>query len=371
VNTYDVIIIGGGLAGLTAALHLARNKHAVLLFEKQAYPHHKVCGEYVSKEVMPYLNRLGVTLSKAVDIDTLTLSAHNGKQITTKLPLGGVGISRFAFDNTLYQKALENGAQFNFSMVDDVSFANNSFTVSAGLEKYRGTFVIGAFGKRSNLDKKLNRSFILKKSSWLGVKAHFKYDSFPENKVALHNFEGGYGGLSKTESGAVNFCYLTSYDSFKKEKDIHSFNTNVVAKNPHLGAFLREAKPLFEKPLSIAQVSFHPKKSVEHHILMCGDTAGLIHPLCGNGMAMAIHSAKIVSELISDAISATKQDRTYLETSYTKAWSFAFQKRMQTGRHLQSLLLNSTASKVAMTTLAKAPWLMQHLLKRTHGTSIT
>ena len=55
---YDVVIIGGGLAGLTCALHLSRKGVDVLLIEKNTYPHHKVCGEYVSNEVLPYLKRL-------------------------------------------------------------------------------------------------------------------------------------------------------------------------------------------------------------------------------------------------------------------------------------------------------------------------
>jgi hypothetical protein len=53
------------------------------------------------------------------------------------------------------------------------------------------SIVLGAFGKRSNLDIKLKRSFIQKQSHWLGVKAHYKLD-FPEDYVGLHHFKGGY-----------------------------------------------------------------------------------------------------------------------------------------------------------------------------------
>ena len=59
-NKYDVLIIGGGLSGLTCALHLSKANCKVLLIEKQKYPHHIVCGEYVSNEVIPYLKWLGV-----------------------------------------------------------------------------------------------------------------------------------------------------------------------------------------------------------------------------------------------------------------------------------------------------------------------
>lgn len=374
MNSYDVIIVGGGLAGLTAALHLARENYAILVLEKQAYPHHKVCGEYVSNEITGYLDHLGVSLSrtKAVSIDTLQLTTKKGKAIQAKLPMGGKGISRFTFDALLYQKAVALDVSFVFESADQIAYAADIFTITTSSGKvFISRSVIGAYGKRDHLDKQLGRDFIQKKSSWLGIKGHYQYEKFPDNVVALHNFRGGYGGLSKTETGAVNFCYLVSYESFKKEKDIESFNHNVVSENPFLASFLTEAKPIFNQPLSIAQVSFHPKRAVEGHILMCGDTAGLIHPLCGNGMAMAVHSAKIASELICNYFNNRDYSRIQLEKEYRERWNSAFRERLKMGRRLQSLLLNETLSELAMGTLAKSPWLLDKLIRKTHGKSIS
>ena len=98
VKQYDVIIIGGGLAGLTAALHLTKENYHVLVLEKHRYPHHKVCGEYVSNEIKPYLQHLGISLSKEVAIDSLLISTVKGKSLEVKLPLGGMGISRYHLD---------------------------------------------------------------------------------------------------------------------------------------------------------------------------------------------------------------------------------------------------------------------------------
>ena len=74
--------------------------------------------------------------------------------------------------------------------------------------------MIGAYGKRSSLDIKLNRQFIKRKSPYLAVKIHVKGD-FPDDVVALHNFEGGYCGVSKVENDSINLCYITNYDAFK------------------------------------------------------------------------------------------------------------------------------------------------------------
>ena len=52
---YDVAIIGGGLAGLSLAIQCASQNVSVVLFEKETYPYHKVCGEYISLESQPFL----------------------------------------------------------------------------------------------------------------------------------------------------------------------------------------------------------------------------------------------------------------------------------------------------------------------------
>jgi flavin-dependent dehydrogenase len=373
VNEHDILIIGGGLAGLTAAIHLALEGKYVGVFEMNTYPHHKVCGEYVSKEILPYFNRLGLFPSSvgAVDITQFQISTHKGHLVETELPLGGFGISRYALDNLLYQRAKELGVMFHFEKVISTAFKNDIFTISTSTNTYTSKIVLGAYGKRSVLDKNLEREFSRKKNSWLAVKAHYKLPDFPNELVGLHNFDGGYGGLSKTESGAVNFCYLAHYDTFKKYKDITSFNTEVVAKNPFLNSFLSSAKPLFNQPMTIAQISFDKKDAVVDHMLMCGDTAGLIHPLCGNGMAMAIHSAKIASELVVRFLDDSNYERHQLEGDYIKVWSKTFSKRLWFGRKLQRMLMNKSMVSMGIRTVGKSKILLKYIITKTHGELIT
>ncbi|MCW5515317.1 NAD(P)/FAD-dependent oxidoreductase [Muriicola sp. Z0-33] len=372
MNVYDIVIIGGGLAGLTAALHLSQNNFEVLVIEKQRYPNHKVCGEYLSNEIKPYLDTLGVELPNPVSIDTLQFSTREGNQFIAKLPLGGMGISRYALDKALYLTALTNGVEFVFEAVKNVNFANNRFTLTTTSgNKYNSEIVIGAYGKRSVLDKDLNRKFVGRKSPWLGIKMHYQLKDFPDDLVALHNFKGGYAGLSKTETGAINFCYLVNYKSFESYKDIDHFNKNVVSKNPFLAQFLQNATPIFNKPLSIAQVSFDQKTTIERHMLMCGDTAGLIHPLCGNGMAMAIHSAKIAAECIISYLSAVDRSREALESDYNSIWEATFKRRLAAGRKLQTVLMQPVLAKVLMKLAVKSPGIVKKVIKSTHGKPIT
>jgi len=371
VATYDVIIIGGGLAGLTAAIHLRKEHHSILLLEKETYPHHKVCGEYLSNEVVPYLGYLGIELPTNIDINTLEFSTRKGRSLQISLPLGAKGISRYTLDNCLYKRAVSLGVDYVCCSAESIDFKDDLFTVRNNLDQeFKATFVIGGFGKRSNLDKTLRREFISKKSPWLAVKAHYQWNQFPDNLVGLHSFEGGYGGLSKTETGTVNFCYLVTYKSFQEKQNISVFNDLVVAQNPYLATFLREASMEFEKPLSIAQISFEAKDPVEDHIIMCGDSAGLIHPLSGNGMAMAIHSAKIASELIHEYFIKGRTDRIELEKTYALQWQRTFGKRIRTGRRLQKLLMSPVIAEMLFSLAVLSPGILRSIIKKTHGKPI-
>ena len=368
----DIIIIGGGLAGLVSAIHLSKAGLTVTLIEKNEYPKHKVCGEYISNEVLPYLQYLDadpMTIG-AKKINRFLLSTTRGKTIETTLPLGGFGVSRYTLDHFLFEKAVQNNCTVMQDTVSDVHFANESFRViTKNGNELSAKIVIGAFGKRSNIDVKLERTFIDNKSPFVAVKTHFK-GNFPDDLVALHNFEGGYCGVSQVENGNLNVCYISNYKSFQQYKNIESFQQEVLCRNPHLKTIFENAVPVFEKPLTISQISFSNKTTVEDHILMCGDAAGMIHPLCGNGMAMAIHSAKIVSELITEYFNSKIKSRQELETAYAKQWDATFKKRITTGRILQTFFGKENLARAVMYGLTHIPGILPAIIRQTHGKTL-
>lgn len=370
MKTKDVIIVGGGLAGLTAALHLLKYGYTVTVFEKNGFPKHKVCGEYISNEVVPYLQSLQLDLEslEPKHIDRLSFSLVSGKIISTALPLGGLGISRFAMDYYLYRQVKERGGNILQETVTEILFKDNQFSILTSSGSYCASLVFGAFGKRSNLDVKLNRTFLGKPSNWLGVKAHYALP-FDDNLVGLHHFKGGYCGISKVENDRVNICYLGNYESFKKYKNIQEYQEKVVAENPHLKSVFEKAEMQFESPITISQISFESKSTIENHMLMIGDTAGLIHPLCGNGMAMAIHSAKLACDaaipFLNDGWS-----RLEMEKQYTKNWKHTFKTRLKTGRWLGYLLQKEALASVVLQMTLLFPFLLTILIKRTHGKPI-
>ncbi|MGB5321416.1 NAD(P)/FAD-dependent oxidoreductase [Lutimonas sp.] len=363
-----VIVVGGGLAGLTTALHLSRFGIRVTLIEKNSYPRHKVCGEYLSNEVLPYLRSLGFDPFDfgAKKIERFELSSVKGKAVSVKLPLGGFSLSRYTLDQAMLNQAIAQGVSFVNDAVLDIKFTNDRFQVILKeTGKLEGTFVIGSFGKRSNLDQKLKRDFLNSKAPYLAVKEHYSVD-YPENLVGLYHFYGGYCGISKIENDLVNICYIAQYDEFKKYKNINDFKDKVLCKNKALEVIFKEATSTFEKPLSISQISFASKPVVEDHILMCGDSAGMIHPLCGNGMSMAIQGAKMSSELIIQYFNE-EISRIEVEEMYRKKWNKAFGLRIATGRLLAGLFTMKSMALYVMNSGKNFPGLVRRIISMTHG----
>ena len=212
----------------------------------------------------------------------------------------------------------------------------------------------------------MKRNFIQKKAPYLGVKIHVK-GNFKEDLVALHNFKGGYCGVSKVENDAINLCYITNYTSFKKYKNIADFQEQVVFKNRFLKEIFQNSEAIFEKPLSISQISFETKKPVENHVLMCGDSAGMIHPLCGNGMSMAIQSAQLASKLILNYLNGEIETRKELEKQYIRQWNRKFSLRLKAGHFIAMLFRKDTIASVLLQILKKLPFLLPIIIKQTHG----
>jgi flavin-dependent dehydrogenase len=350
----DIQVIGGGLAGLISAILLNRYGWAVILYEKKRYPFHRVCGEYISNETVPFLRENGLFPNhfKSETISRLQLTSVNGRSAEISLGLGGFGVSRYTFDNFLYQVAVNEGVTVVHENVEQIDLKKAHVTICA-------------HGKRSKLDYTLDRKFIHKRSPYVGVKYHIKIDH-PHGLIALHNFKDGYCGISNVEDGITNLCYLTHRDNLKKHGSIEAMQQEVLFRNPFLEEIFTKARFLLDKPEVINEISFAGKRQVENHILMIGDAAGMITPLCGNGMAMAIHSAKIVSEWVRKFLSG-EITRPAMETGYAREWSDAFARRLWAGRQVQRLFGSERASNLAVKLVKNVKPIASFLVEQTHG----
>lgn len=371
-NVHDVAVIGGGLAGLACSILLAKEGHSVVLLEKERYPFHKVCGEYVSLESWDFLKRLGLPLDELnlPLIDTLVLTAPSGKIFTTKLPLGGFGISRFELDSRLAIIAKENGVTVvEETKIDCIKF-DDHFQLQSHSTTVTAKVCCAAYGKRSNLDVKWQREFLRgsnqRLDNYVGVKYHIK-TKWDNNVIGLHNFEDGYCGISKIEGDRYCLCYMTKANNLKKSNnDIEQLEQTILSGNPHLKRIFEQSEKCQSFPLTISQINFNRKSQVEDHVLMLGDSAGMITPLCGNGMSIALHTAKLASKAIGKFLDDTIS-RIEMEDNYTREWQAQFAGRLQTGRRLQYFFGSKRLSNLFVSGFKTLPFLAIPVIKMTHG----
>jgi menaquinone-9 beta-reductase len=128
---YPCGIIGGGLGGLCLAIQLAQKGVEVVLFEKNTYPQHKVCGEYISMESWDFLTGLGVPLDglNLPKINQLGVSSESGFMLESPLALGGFGISRYSLDHYLCELARQKGVViYENCKVSDVEIVDDALS---------------------------------------------------------------------------------------------------------------------------------------------------------------------------------------------------------------------------------------------------
>lgn len=370
VLVYDIVIVGGGLSGLALSIEMARKNYKVALLEKQSYPLHRVCGEYISHEAWPYLRSLGIhpEQESLPVIQELIISDTTGKLLRHSMKnKGGIGVSRYWLDNRLVDIARYSGVDvIDQTNVDRIHATPTQYRIETNTGfTYLAKAAVACYGKRSSLDKYLNRTWFMERSDFIGVKYHIQYD-YPKDQIHLYNFEDGYCGMSHIEQNKSCLCYLTTANTLKKYGSIETMEDEHLSQNPWLRKIFLQADFYWHKPLSISQISFIPKDIVTQEVPMLGDAAGLITPLCGNGMSIALQSAKMMAVHLSLFMEG-KYSRTDWLTKYEREWKSTFAFRLWAGRQIQQLFGKPSRTNPAIAFLQKTPWLTSALVRATHG----
>jgi len=375
--THDVVIIGGGLAGCGAAILLAQQNVDVLLLEKATYPRHKLCGEFLSPESQSVLAQLGV-LNPVLEagahrIDRSRLTAPGTRSAEHALPGDALGLSRYRLDSLLFRQATAAGADGRTgSRVRSVSgsLASGFEVETADGTTHAARMVLGAYGKRARLDRALDRSFLDEHTPYVAFKAHYTGASVPHT-IELHGFPGGYCGCSHVEDDRLNVCWIGHVDALKEAGGTPEAMIGAARQqNPALDDRLRGLDRVSDRFEAISQVSLADKDRFVRDVCMIGDTAGMIAPLCGDGMAMALQTSALVAPLVTEWLDGTRSDASF-RTAYRRRWSRTFGTRMRVGRWIHRAAFSTTAATALVRTLRWVPPLGKMLIRVTRGRSAT
>lgn len=368
---YDAIAIGAGLSGCSAAIQLAKLGYRVLLLEQSHYPMHKLCGEFLSVEVTEAFENLGILAQVhqigAHPIHRAYLTTSGGASFRSKLPSKALGLSRYQLDLLLFQRA----QAVNVTCIDNAKVTGvmgslaDGFKVSTTKGEFSGRLVLGAFGKRSSLDRSLNRSFIQKRSPWIAYKGHFTGVDIGD-VIELHSFPNGYCGLSQIETGEINVCWI-AHERVMKEPTHPELDIPLsLAQNPILADRFRNMQRVSPSLQGLSQISFAPKENFYNDICMIGDTAGMITPLCGDGMAMALRSAEIAVPFVSQFLEHQISDLAFKQ-QYAIAWRREFQTRLQLGRMMHNCFVQPPLANIGVSLCEMLPALGNWIIGATRG----
>ena len=377
---FEIAVIGAGPAGSSAAITLARQGIDVLLVEASRYPHPKVCGEFLSPECLPLIEKLsfdsGQLIKQGVKINTVHISAPSGIEWQGRFPAQALSISRNELNSWLASEAQKAGAQFREQtrVVSVKGSLAHGFCLDLSSqgrsEQIEARAVVAAYGRRSRLDAALERRFFSRPHRFMALKAHFRGPT-RQNRVELHAFPGGYCGMSDIEGGQVNVCLLVHQPVFQSASRgaadrVGAFIDWMRVQNPRLGEWFQNAQRLDESWMSIAQIPFESKEVVLQDMLMAGDAAGVIVPLAGNGIAMALESGILAGELLAEYFLGSLTGRELLRL-YPHRWKQKFTGRLRVGGVLQRMLVRPAAAGLVLRLLAHVPSLGNFLVSQTRG----
>jgi len=355
-SRYDAVVVGAGPAGSAAAAILAARSRSVLLIDKDRFPRHKVCGEFLSSSATASLERLGMRDAIAAccpeRIDRGIVHLSGGARVPFRLSSSAIGLSRFVFDDLLARQARCAGAEALFeTRVTSVKPDSGEFVLQVAgplPQEIRARSLIGAWGRWDSLDRTLARGFLTSRRRFVGWSREYAGDTVAlEGLVQLYVFPGGYCGLSRVEGGTANLAGVVAE---KTRSRVGGGWDAVLAharrSNAGLDASLTRLTPTSAGFLGTGPVFFTTKPPAENGILMAGDAAGVIDPFSGEGQASALASGILAAETIEQGLSgALSMEEVPL--AYTRAWKRRFATRFAWSRLLRQMMLTPSIGSIA------------------------
>ncbi len=369
----DALVIGGGLAGSAAAISLAQQGLQVRLLEKKDYPTRKLCGEFLSVEVGRTLETLGcleaVRKAGANAVTRYCITAPDGRSHSGPLPGVALGFSRDKLDALLAARARSVGVDVRTRAAARAveGGLGEGFRVTTGAgETVEARVVVGAYGRRDALDRKLGRRFLAADEPLVAFKGHF-HGPGTADVIETHAFPGGYCGLVEVEGGAVNACWIAHRDALRASGgSAEGMLRGALSQNPLLKRRLDALEPAWGEFVAVSQVGLRPREQFVRDVCLVGDAAGMIAPLCGDGMAMALHAGMLAAAHLGRYL-AGEATAERLRSGYAAAWRRQFRTRLALGRLLHWGYVQPRVAAAAVAAFRAAPPLADWVVRRTRG----
>lgn len=377
LNT-DILIIGGGPAGSTTALYLSELGFNITLIEKKIFPREVLCGEFLSKEVTDVLKELKI-FNDFLSLNPNKLNSfravdESGIELNSNLNFDAYALKRSVFDLFLLNKARDKNVKV-MQPAEVISTIRSNREFISVIEENNGNklqikskLVIGAYGKQNILDKKLGRDFVNKKSNLNGVKFHLPTNLLNkqfEDEIRIYTDEELYCGMNQVSDTEMTVCFLEN----RKQSKIPSRERliEVIKSNNHFKKVFSEDAIDYIKTTNIygtGNIYFGKREVVENGIIMVGDAARVISPLAGDGIGMAMESAKLLYSVFSK-YNPDNIDKIY--SDYVTQYEKIFSKRLKTAKIIQGIILNRKSRRLGFGLVKNYPSLLPYLIKFTRN----
>ena len=298
-DIFDLIVIGAGPAGSATAITAARKGARILLLDRDEFPRHKVCGEFISFESLDLLQRL---LKRRLTGPTITrVRLLRGSETrTSRLPRPALSVSRYVLDDCLVQAAVAAGTQLaTKTRVKSVTRRGQQNVVVTDKGEFYARSLVNAAGRWSELHTTAN----LPQERLIGLKQHFS-EKASSNSTDLYFFPGGYCGVQPVGHGTVNVCALV---------------TPTAAST--LNMVFTRSKALFERAItwqpvsesvSTAPIFFARPQPLTDNMMNVGDAAGFMDPFLGDGISIALQTGVLAGDCVLQDDALNRYRRRYL-----------------------------------------------------------
>ena len=300
----DLVIVGGGLAGAAAATLLAQGGRRPMLLERTGGAHDKICGEFLSTEAQAHLAALGFDVARlgGAPIDRLRLVAGT-RVVESRLPFRALGLTRRVLDEALLEHTAKAGAKVERGVT--VRQIDGRALDTSGGQLTAATLLL-ASGKHDVRGAKRDTRDTL--DGLIGFKQYFRVSAATQAALRGHIevvlFDGGYAGLQLVEGGVANLCLLVDKARLAQGGGKWSGLFADLLGEPQLARRFGDAYEILDRPLTISGVPYGFVHRTGGAAFRLGDQAGVIPSFSGDGMSIALHSARVAARAVGEGANA-------------------------------------------------------------------